>query len=110
MIAANPTLAEPKLRVMLRVLHPIGDEDIRAPRGRPVAIRFPDQLLPIRAEHRKAVEILVEGDLLLTGAITIDDKKIEIAAMGIVHVGGEDDSLPVRHEIGREIRSAVEGD
>src|ERR1035438_6683470 len=111
---ANPERKNSLMRIpsafRLRILYPIGNEDVGASRCRTVTIGFPDELLPIGAEHREAVEILVEGDLLLAGAVAVDDEEIEIPAMGIVHVGGEDDPLPVGYEIGREIRRAVEGD
>src|SRR2546425_3232073 len=47
------------------------------------------------------------GDALQARAIFIDQIKIEVAAVGVGHVGGEDDALAVRMEKRRKVGGAV---
>src|SRR3989442_14286049 len=47
------------------------------------------------------------GDALQAPAIFIDQIKIEVAPVGVGHVGGEDDALAVRMEKRRKVGGAV---
>src|SRR5262245_48024045 len=88
-------------------LHPVGHEALRVPLLRAVAVAGPDQPLPVRGEHGEAVELGPEGHALEAFAVDPDHVEIEVASLGVVHVGGEEDPLPVGVEVGREVGSAV---
>jgi hypothetical protein len=64
-------------------VHPIGDENVRLVRIGIVAVRSPDDLFAIRAEHRESIERGCRRHLLEPGPVRIDQKEIEIAEPGI---------------------------
>src|SRR5712691_4508156 len=87
-------------------IHPLGDEQVHL-----VAVRFgaaggPDQVLAVGAEDAEAVEAGGGGDALQALAVLLDRPEVEVEALG-VDVGGEDDPLPIVHEVGTEVGGAV---
>src|SRR5688500_11493779 len=77
------------------LLLPLGDEHVRLPLGLRIAIRREHEMLPVRREHREAIERAVVGDALETGAVDVDQVEIEVPTPRIVHVRGEDDPLAI---------------
>src|SRR3954467_2020066 len=69
-------------------IRPVRDEDIDIAFFGTVPAGSPDKFLPVIVEHRERVESVIEGDLLKSGAISIDEIQIEIrnALSFIVHV------------------------
>ena len=63
-------------------LHPLGDEDVGVTGVARVSVRREDQVLPVRAEHGKAVELLRVRDPFQTGAVHIHREELEVAALG----------------------------
>src|SRR3974390_587849 len=76
-----------------------------------IAIGSPDEALAIGSEHGEAVEVGMECDAVLVGAVFIDDVEIEVAAiLGVVCIGGKDEALAIGKPVGGEIRGAIVSD
>src|SRR3990170_8724252 len=91
-------------------LDPICDEDIGIAGLAAVAVGGKNQVLAVGGEHGEAVEAVLVGHPLLTGAVRVHQVQIEFAAAGVGMVAAEDDSFAVGMEEGREIGSAVVSD
>ena len=70
----------------------------------------PDQLLPVGAEHREAVEVGIPGHLLEPGAVGVDQEQVEVTAPRIEVVRREDDSPSVGVKERREVGAAKRRD
>jgi hypothetical protein len=79
--------------------------------GVAVAVGGPDQALAVGGEHGEAIEIGMEGDALLVGAVFVDDVEIEVATIfWIGLIGGEDDAVAIGEKVRTEVGGAVVGD
>lgn len=72
-------------------IYPFRIKHIRIPRPTIVPITGKNQVLAIAAEHREAVEDIVESDLFQASAIHIDFKNIELAATLCVVIRSKND-------------------
>ena len=95
------------VRLRSQLLNPIRDENVSIAARLCIAIRGEHQFLPIRRKHGKPVEGFVECDALEAAAVNVNFVKVKVATLRIVHVGGEDYSLAVWEEIGREVGFAI---
>src|SRR5690348_1875760 len=89
---------------------PIGNINVQLPDRCATSIRRPNELLSVRTEHGKAVELGVRGDLLESGTIDVHQVEIEVSAMGIPVIRREDDALSVGRIVRREVGPAQVGD
>src|SRR5690606_7192035 len=88
---------------------PLGDEDVRLAHFTSVTVGCPHESRTIGAEHREAIELLMESHLFEVPAVEIHEEQVEIPASRVHVVGGEDDAIAVRREEGREIGAAELG-
>ena len=102
----DENLAIARLSVTSRALFcsglPVGDEQIQIAVLRRAAGR-PNDLLSVRTEHRKAVELGMVGHLFESRSVRVDEIQLKIAAARILVVRRENDLAAV----GREERSEV---
>src|SRR6266550_1931632 len=85
---------------------PVGDKEVRLARLMCVTIRCPHQFFPVGAEFRKSIEGFIECQLLESGPIGVDEKKIEVSAPRAQVVRCENDFLPIWSPRRAEIRAA----
>src|SRR5690606_9294987 len=71
---------------MSRILHPIGDEDVRLARPGLPAVRREDELRTVRAEHREPVEVRAGRDPLQLAGLDVHQVQVELAARRVRHV------------------------
>ncbi len=92
------------------VLNPLRQKQVRVVRPLVESIRTEHQVPPVRAEHGEAVELLRMGDALESGPVQTDHVDLELAALRILVVRAEEDPLPVRMPVRREVRTREVGD
>jgi hypothetical protein len=92
-----------------RLLHPVGEEDVRLARLLAIPIRSEHELFPVVREHREAVELDVMSNLFDLFGGDIHHEEIEVAAFGVGHVRREDHPFAVGVKIRPEIGRAVVG-
>src|SRR5207247_1878218 len=79
-----------------RLLHPVGDEDVRLPFHLRVAVGCENEAPSVGGKHRETVERLAERDLLEAGSVQVDDEHVEVALLRVLVVRREDQTLAVR--------------
>src|SRR5688500_14415016 len=90
--------------------NPVGEKKVGSTWVRSVPIGRPDELLSIRAEHRKAIELAVLRHLLECGSVEVDEVEVEVTATRILVVRREDDPSAAWREKRREVGPAKVGD
>ncbi len=90
-------------RGRIRSRNPVSEKDIELTGVFCISIRDKDQSFSVGAEHGERIESRMKADPLKTRPVLIDQIEIELPALGLMEVRGEDDLL----SIGMEERAEV---